>query len=238
MLASFGRHVRIRALIAFAVLLIANRIIFKLNIFGSELVDNYFFSQLFAQAGMLCVLAIALLLERCEIRRGYRYAFLIVAILVIEGAHLLPALELLVCMGVLVLSDLVDRWIGKRTASHAGFYTYLLLSGSVLLGTAAAVLVHPTFGAMRMISENNGDLTVNRFGSIMSLVLLAVLNTSARSALQQASCFCFSASRCVSGKAQSTLARSTPLHWSLFCWFKSFCISSHAAQYRFTQLIP
>jgi len=175
MLASFGRHVRIRALIAFAVLLIANRIIFKLNIFGSELVDNYFFSQLFAQAGMLCVLAIALLLERCEIRRGYRYTFLIVAILVIEGAHLLPALELLVCMGVLVLSDLVDRWIGKRTASHAGFYTYLLLSGSVLLGTAAAVLVHPTFGAMRMISENNGDLTVNRFGSIMSLVLLAVL---------------------------------------------------------------
>jgi hypothetical protein len=181
MIASFGPRVRIRALVAFAVLLIANKLIFKLDIFGNELVGNYFFSQLFAQAGMLCALAIALLLERARVPGWVRYAFLIVAILVIESAHLLPALEALICLGILVLSDLVARWKQTPSTNRTSFVVYLIVSGIVLLGTAAAVIVHPTFSAMRMISENNGGLTVNRFGSLTSLVVLAlvVLTSSA-----------------------------------------------------------
>ncbi|MDP9154915.1 MAG: hypothetical protein M3O74_11780 [Pseudomonadota bacterium] len=175
MLSSFGGQVRIRALLLFAVLLNANRLVFKLDIFGSELVNNYFFSQLFAQAAMICALAVALLLDRARVPVWIRYAFLIVAILVIESAHLLPALELLICMGVLVLSDLIEVWTDKRPAIRKRFYIYAAVSGIALVGTAVAVVVHPTFSAMRMISENNGDLTVHRFSSLTSLVILAVV---------------------------------------------------------------
>ncbi|WP_165092407.1 hypothetical protein [Caballeronia sp. SBC2] len=175
MLASLGPRVRIRALIAFAILLIANKLIFKVDIFGSELVGNYFFSQLFAQAGLFWALAIALSLERARVPGWVRHAFLVVAILVIESAHLLPALEALICLGILVLSDLVDRWKQTLAPNRAGFFVHLIISATVLLGTAAAVIVHPTFNAMRMISENNGGLTVNRFGSLTSLVGLALI---------------------------------------------------------------
>lgn len=175
MLGSLGRHVRIRALIAFAALLIANRLMFQFDLFGSELVGNYFFAQLFAQAAMLCALAVALLLERGRVPGWLRYGFVISAILVIESAHLLPALETLACLGILVLSDLVDRRNQRPAVGRMNFTVYLILSGVVLLGTTAAVIAHPTFGAMRVISENNGGLTVSRFASLTSLVVLAVI---------------------------------------------------------------
>lgn len=149
-------------------LLVINGMFVHLEVFDSELVGNYFYSQLVAQAMAFVALAVALSIRRRGVSRFVNYVFLILAMLLVESAHLLPAVELLGFLGLLVCVDLFSA------ANRARVGQVVWSFGLVLIG-AIAVVVHPTFRAMRVISENNGTLPLNLIPNIQSLLLLAAV---------------------------------------------------------------
>ncbi|AUT60262.1 hypothetical protein C2L65_12090 [Paraburkholderia terrae] len=170
-LTAFPWRGRLLSLTMLSVVLLANKLFFKLQIFGEEIVSDFFFAQLAAQAALLCVLAITLRLERRYSSRSIRYVFLIGSILAIESIHLLPALEGLGVLAFFLLSDTLDDLNSAILPSVR--VKSLLVRGIVFAACGVAMLAHPTYKVMRSISENNGVLRLTRFDSIESLLVLA-----------------------------------------------------------------
>lgn len=171
-LSGFGSALVGRVLLATAGSLLIGGGALRLQIFGKEIVGNYFFSQLIAQAALLAVIAVAMHMEQRSIARGIRYGFVAASIFAIESIHLLPAIEGLGFLGMLLLSDIADSWNAAIT-KHA-FARALLTSTLLLISMSVAVIAHPTFAVMRTISENNGDLPLTLFHSLTGLLTLAV----------------------------------------------------------------
>lgn len=149
------------------VLLALNHYAFGLEVFGQELVGNYFFSQLIAQGIFLVVLVTATYLE---FRHGFSVLVpvgVIVASIALEGVHLLPAVEGAAYALLLLF---------VRAASERG---RILSRGTVLLlvsiVAALALYKHPAFAASRDISENNGALSLTLLNSLPRLVGLSLL---------------------------------------------------------------
>lgn len=176
MLAALGRPFRNRAILITAALLVCNKATFHLHIFGSELVGNFFFSQLAAQSALLCVAATLMRLERANVSHWIRYLLLIAATLVIEYVHLLPALEALGVLGVLMLSEELNTWRRQDPIAQKAGST--LFTGFLFAAVAIAVVAHPTFRVMRSISENNGDLPLPVFSAVSSVVGLAAVTAT------------------------------------------------------------
>ncbi len=149
-------------------LLVLNGLFVHLEAFDRELVGNYFYSQLVGQAMAMIALAVALSLGQSGISRFANYVFLIFAMLLVESAHLLPAVELLGFLCLLVCSDLLLPVNRKSLMQIAGSF------GLVLIATIA-VIVHPTFRAMRAISENNGALSLNLIPDMRALTILTAI---------------------------------------------------------------
>ncbi|CAN7247128.1 hypothetical protein LJR230_000910 [Trinickia sp. LjRoot230] len=173
LLSAVGRPIGMRVLFASAMTVGVGGTVLKLQIFGNEIVGNYFFSQLIAQAVLLIAVAAALWLERQSFPRWLRYGFLAASILVIESIHLLPAIEGLGVLGFLLLSDVVDSWDARAT--NGAVARSIVRSVLLLAATTAAVIAHPTFAVMRTISENNGALPLTLFRSLTGLFALALV---------------------------------------------------------------
>lgn len=133
-------------------LLLLNRVFFRLELHGYEVVGNYFFSQLVAQAVVVLALAVAMRID-FRARPLALYVFMVMLVYISTSIHLLPALLLLaVLLGVLLMS-LISAIVNKHgIAKEIGSFC---LFGALGM---AAVLLNPAFSAMRKISENNGDL--------------------------------------------------------------------------------
>lgn len=172
-LAAFPWRARLVSLTTLGIVLLINRLFFKLQVFGQEIVSDFFFAQLAGQAALLCVLAIALRFERRSISRWVQYGFLITSILAIEWIHLLPALEGLGVLALFLLSDTLDDL--RSISSLQARVKSLFISCILFVACSLAVLTHPTFKVMRTISENNGILRLTRFDSIGSILSLALV---------------------------------------------------------------
>lgn len=149
-------------------LLWANHRFLGLDLHGSEIVGNFFYPQLVAQGLALLAIAIAVRLDK-EGTRLHAVVFLIAAIYGVACVHLLPALELLGTLcGVLLLHVLTlpGPW---RTRVPA-----LLAAALAALAGLLAVVLNPSFAAMRKISEINGNLTLVLFSGKPALVLLCL----------------------------------------------------------------
>jgi len=160
-----------------AALLIVNRFGLRLDLHGGEVVGNYFFSQLVAQSLSAAALLAALLMERRQLAPLLRHGFLIGAIYLLAGVHLLPPSQLL---GFLLALIGLDLLLAARSAGAWRWRTAAPAAGAMLL----AVLLlysHPSFRAMKELSLNNGELHIRHFpgmGSIFAYCLL-LLATSA-----------------------------------------------------------
>ena len=172
-LSGFRPTLRSRVLLATACSIAIGGGALKLQIFGTEIVGNYFFSQLLGQAALLIAMATALRLEQRSAPRWLLHGFLAVSIVAIESIHLLPAIEGLGLIGVLLLSDVVDSW--RNAEARRAFARPLLAAGLVWIVTAIAVVAHPTFAVMRSISENNGDLQLPLLHTLTALLALALV---------------------------------------------------------------
>ena len=144
----------------------ANRSYFNLELGADEVIENFFYAQLVAQAFAMLVVAISLALERQGVNPTLRYALLVAGIYIATGMHLLPALELLCFFAVLVGVDLYQK--GNLHTRH---WRSALVPLLLLLGAAAALLTHPSFAAMSGISNNNGSITgrtIQSMGAFMA----------------------------------------------------------------------
>ncbi|MFI4957022.1 MAG: hypothetical protein ACHQAX_07445 [Gammaproteobacteria bacterium] len=137
---------------------------FGFVVFGNEVVANFAFAQLFAQAIVLTLITIALFLEKNQSPKIFAYFILGSGALIVEGAHLLPAVELYGFLALLVLFDLFLR--GSKEASKYIVSVVLLC----LLGFL--ILKHPTYKAMSEIASNNGGLAITRINGIGQLLAL------------------------------------------------------------------
>jgi hypothetical protein len=170
-IASFARIAPARASWFFTVtllcLLAINRVTLNLDLFGHEIVVNYFFSQLVGQA---CFLILVAGCARYEYKHGFSIVPPLIAIVFAvasAGLHLLPAIEG-VGYGLLIMASYAasDRRFWKRRA--------LLLVAATALA-AIAIYHHPAFGAMRTISDNNGYLPLSSLSTLPRLMVLAGL---------------------------------------------------------------
>jgi len=164
-----------RATLIALLALVIGGLFLRLDLWGREIVGNYFYAQFVAQAASLTILAIALSLSQAGWSRFTIYGLLIVGIFVVELVHLLPAVELLGFLGLLVLCDQLQqsrRWPMRGLAISAIFPIVALL----------VVVVNPVFKAMASISENDGILYLAFIPNHFALQVL-VLVTAASSIL-------------------------------------------------------
>ncbi|KJV31647.1 hypothetical protein [Luteibacter yeojuensis] len=164
---AMGRHGSWALTVAIVTILAVNHYTLHIEFFGHELLGNYFYSQLVAQALLLAILVAA---ARYEFIHGFSYVApvaIIIASLAIAGVHLLPAVEG-IAYGLLLL---LVRAISERQT----MWPRLASVGATAIIAAAALYKHPAFAAMRGISENNGDLPLTLLNSLPRLVALAII---------------------------------------------------------------
>ena len=156
------------ALGALTILLLANRFFIHLELFGNELVDNYFYPQVVAQAAAILLVAVTLWMERANISHAWSYVMLAGAVPIIQHFHLLPALEVLATLALLVLLNLINAENRNRWAVFAfGVFVVLVSLSLVVFG--------PVFATVRRISENNGVLILRYSPNLMALTIECVL---------------------------------------------------------------
>ena len=158
------RRMRWVAFGGLAVLLLANRFFIHLELFGNELVGNYFYPQLVTQAAAILLMALVLYLERAGIPTIVGYLILGASVPILQHFHLLPALEVLATLAFLVLLNLIaakgkDRW--------KDFALGLL----VILASLALTVLNPLFEAVRLQSENNGLLRLTYTSNLTALAI-------------------------------------------------------------------
>ncbi len=166
-----GRHAFLAPVIL-ALLLFINYKVYGFEVHGAEIIGNYFYSQLVAQA--LAFLAIGLAI-RAELSGKRRSAYWIIwsGCIAIAFVHLLPALELLGVLCGVMLLDLISERETRRKALLA----YLGIAVLAVL----SMYFHPSFSAMRKIAENNGALDLRLLSyplGIMTLCLAVFLGSA------------------------------------------------------------
>lgn len=147
-------------------LMIVNRHFLHFEVHGAELVSNFFYSQLVAQAVVVSAIAIAIFLE---IKKYSNYAVLILLIVITNitvGIHLLPALELLgVVLGIAAINIfLSSKGTGIQRLELRLWYV------TAAIVAVATVFFNPSFKAFRKLSENNGSIAVMHISSTTELV--------------------------------------------------------------------
>ena len=143
-----------------------NKIYFHAELHGNEIIGSFFFSQLVAQALAIFAVILSLTIEKAKSNTATRNLSLIALIFLITGIHLLPALEILgVFLGLVVL----DVFAAKN--SGGGKLTKNIIVGSILILLAITIVIfHPTFLAMKKLSENNGALPLLYIFGLLSLI--------------------------------------------------------------------
>lgn len=155
-------------LTVFAALLALNRFGLHAELFGREVVSNFFFAELVAQALCAWVFTLMLLMERRGTTALTRYAFCVFALHFAVRVHLLPTLELFGSLGLLVVLDVIQT--GRQQRQRAA-----LLGGVTLVLGCAVIVLDPAFAAMRRLSENNGALHLHLLPNLPTLALLATI---------------------------------------------------------------
>lgn len=136
-----------------AVLLILNRMTIRLDLHAAEVINNYFFAQLVAQAFVIAMVLLALRLEQIGMVSWQRHTVLGVAVYVAASIHLLPALMFLLFFLGLVCLEM------RRLVRHSTWPWLGLVAQAVpVLLACLALARHPTLTVMREISGNNGQV--------------------------------------------------------------------------------
>ena len=140
-----ARRAGLFVLVAGGLLAIANAALTRVS-FGAEIVSNFFYSQMFGEAFALTALVIG---QPLLARSRAAYAvFATVAVALCGFTHLIPTLHLagaaMALLGVEGLRDLIrEKRIDWRVAAG-------------IVAIAVAVVAHPSFWGMRVLSTNDG----------------------------------------------------------------------------------
>ena len=152
----------------FAALMLFNRFGLHAELFGYEVIGNFFFSELVAQAFCAWIFTLILLMERRGTPPLGRYLLCVVALHVAVRIHLLPTVELFGALGLLVVFDVIEAGRLQRLRAAA-------LGSIALIVGCGVIVLDPAFAAMRTLSANNGALTLHWLPSLQALALLATV---------------------------------------------------------------
>lgn len=147
-----------------------------LEVFGSELIANYFFAHMVSQAlaVMLCVLALRR--EGASSRTLVSYLALGAGAPLLTSVHLLPALELLGTLAILVFANFLARTSANPKRE--------LATGLLILAAAIGLtLANPAFRAMFMVSGHEGATALRHVTGLPALVAVAIVGTALSSTL-------------------------------------------------------
>ncbi len=163
------RRMLVHVSIALLVLLALNRYFFRLELHGNEVIVNFFFSHLIAEAVAVIVIALVLMIERSGGRPEQKYFLLALSIPVVECLHLLPALQLL---GVLALLAATDFFALPKQSRFRTLGTGALLTVLSVIGIA----LHPTFApSVTRASADDAGLSLLRTPDIKTLAILCLV---------------------------------------------------------------
>ncbi|MGE6527569.1 hypothetical protein ACQKEM_00835 [Pseudomonas sp. NPDC077382] len=138
---------------------------FRLEVFGYEIIGNYFYPQLVGQSILFAALFAHVWFGAANKSPVYGYLFLAVVAAALPGVHLLPALELLAVTATYIL---LDYFFVRRTSRID-----LIMGGFIFFCAFFALVMNPSFSAMKSIAENNGDLFLRYSNSVSSLAIIA-----------------------------------------------------------------
>lgn len=175
LLMSLPGRLATRCLVMFAVLVVLNRLEWRFELHGRELVGSFFYAQLVAQALVAATLVALLALERGGAAAWVRYLACIGLAWVAAGMHALPALQLLSFFLLLAGLDALLRWRdGAPHALRGG-----LVAAAFMVGAVALLVRHPAFSAMVEISRTNGAFTPRHFAGIGAIGAYAAVLAAA-----------------------------------------------------------
>lgn len=151
------------------ILLLINSIsTLRFNLYGSEIVGNFFFAQLLAEAASMFFLVLAMFWERRDVNRWLKYLLLAAGALFIENTHLLPAVQL---FGLLVLIMVLDIFMLPKKKDFKNIFLCSLL----VVVTLLAMLINPAFEAMRLNSQYNGGLDLAHISDLKTLAMICFI---------------------------------------------------------------
>ena len=168
MFASLPRASRWVFLAILAALLAANRLVIHLELFGDELVGNYFYPQLVAQAAALALISLALWLDRAKLSPLAGYIILGASVPILQQFHLLPALEVLGLLTLLVALDGIQG-IGEKRWMLPGLGVLIIV---LSLGLTVS---NSAFATVVRVSETHGVLNLKYTPTIPALALQSIL---------------------------------------------------------------
>ena len=164
------RRMLIYVSIIFLVLLTLNRFVFRLELHGNEVIVNFFFSHLIAQAVAVIAIALALMTERIGGRPEQRYLVLALSIPLVECLHLSACLPTFrracsSCCGRLFL----------LSRNNPRLKT-LRIGALLTIVSAIGIVLHPTFApSVRVASGDEAGLSLLRIPDIKTLAILSVV---------------------------------------------------------------
>jgi hypothetical protein len=152
--------------------LVLNRAFVHLELCGNEVISNFFFPQLVAQALALLAILILLYAEQCGAKPLTRYLVLGACVPVIARTHLVPAVVLLGFLAALVVLE-----VALESRSTTLFRTVSNATVGVLLtgGATAMVILDPSFRLMREVANYEGSLPLAYISGMKGLALLCLV---------------------------------------------------------------
>lgn len=166
-----------RLLACLALVLVINALFFRVETFGHEIVANYFFGHLVAQALAIALLALALRSEWKNRTPSLSYTILAIGGPLLTATHLVPAAEVIATLGLLIALNLPDEWSSRegRLRTLAGLV--------LLLGSCALAVVQPAFGTMVWASAFNGLTLLKYIPGPAQAIVVAIVAAMASLAL-------------------------------------------------------
>jgi hypothetical protein len=164
-LAAGATRIKNALLPTFLALVLLNGLFPRAEIFGNEIIGNYFFPQLVSQSLAVGILLLSGNFERRGVSPEIRYFFLALCVPMLVFVHLFSALEV---AGVLLLLVISDCYFDLRLR-QAIFW------GSAVVVAVLTAVFHPYFPTWVLYSHNNGALTYRYIGGAGGAVMLATI---------------------------------------------------------------
>lgn len=122
-------------ILSLVLLFILNDTFIHLEVFGNEIISNYFYPQFVAQAFTCAIIAVVTGLAARERPAWLQYGLLGLTALLVSRMHLLPALEILAVLTVFVFADAIAAGTRRRLVNVVAGATFTVLAtGLILVG--------------------------------------------------------------------------------------------------------
>ncbi|MBJ7347592.1 MAG: hypothetical protein JHC87_03350 [Thermoleophilaceae bacterium] len=139
-------------------------------LYGGEVIGNFFFAHLFAQALALVAIAIASYFDFIQASRFIRDCILAGAAVTASYAHTLPSVALFGFLALLIGTELLEHprqlWLALRRAWKSIFVAML---------AAYFVATSDQTATIKLYANNNGALRINHFDSTNRLLALSIV---------------------------------------------------------------